>query len=75
MSTKKPETTNKEAETVKTTAKAPESKYSIADFVENSAKFNADKIIVKTALELAKKKEYTEKEANDIIEKFKNKKI
>lgn len=74
MSTKKTETISKEAETV-TAVKAPASQYSVADFVANATKFGADKIIVKTALELAGKTEYTEAEARKVINEFKNKEV
>ena len=74
MSTKKAETVNKEAATA-VAVKAPESKYSVADFVATAEKFKADKIIVKTALELAGKTEYTETEAIKVINDFKNKEV
>ena len=57
------------------TVKVPESTYPISEFVENAEKFDTDKIVVKTALDLAKKTEYTLDEAKKIIEEFKNKEV
>lgn len=62
---------------VKETAKKAvvDCKYSISDFVATHDKFNTSDIVVKTALELSKKTEFTVEEATEIIEKFKNKEV
>lgn len=54
---------------------ATESKYFVADFVANPSLFNTSSIIVKTALEMDGKTEYTLSEAKEIINKFKNKEV
>jgi hypothetical protein len=65
--------TTAETTTTEVEPKAVESKYSIADFISNSAMFGTSLIVVKTALELSGKTEFTKNEATEIINKFKNK--
>ena len=63
----------------KNTVKAeaiPEDKYSVSEFVLNAEKlFNTDDIIVKSALDIAGKKEYTLSEAKKLVNDFMNKEV
>ena len=83
MSSKKNKAVETTAETtdIKTVSEEVETptcedKYYISDFVSNAKKlFNTSDVVVKTALELTDKTEFTLKEAIEIVNKFKNKEV
>ena len=65
----------KVVETKVETNVVPEDKYFISDFLANPSIFGTDDVVVKTALEMAGKTEYTKTEAMKIVNEFKNKEV
>lgn len=80
MSAKKLSTA-KATETTENTLKATEntteneSKYSISELAENQKMFETDDVVIKTALMLGGKKEYTLSEAKRLVNEFKTKEV